>query len=106
MLSSESRALAREKLLFEQLLETLRQNIANLQMMSAAIAQIDVLSNFAHQARLLNWNRPSFGPETSIKITAGRHPVVEALNKSPYTLTIPFRYAASHGDYYWPQYGR
>ncbi|MCE6007419.1 DNA mismatch repair protein MutS [Acinetobacter soli] len=85
VLSSESRALAREKLLFEQLLETLRQNIANLQMMSAAIAQIDVLSNFAHQARLLNWNRPSFGPETGIKITAGRHPVVEALNKSPYT---------------------
>jgi DNA mismatch repair protein MutS len=34
------------------LLETLRQNIANLQMMSAAIAQIDVLANFAHQARL------------------------------------------------------
>ncbi|MFW2154172.1 hypothetical protein, partial [Acinetobacter gyllenbergii] len=58
VLSSESRALAREKLLFENLLETLRQNIANLQMMSAAIAQIDVLANFAHQARLQHWNRP------------------------------------------------
>ncbi|MPW44513.1 DNA mismatch repair protein MutS [Acinetobacter guerrae] len=85
VLSSESRALAREKLLFEHLLETLRQNIANLQMMSAAIAQIDVLANFAHQARLKHWNRPEFSPEIGIKIHAGRHPVVEALSKTPYT---------------------
>ncbi len=47
--------LPREKMLFEMLLEELRQNIANLQMMSSAIAQIDVLANFAHQARLNNW---------------------------------------------------
>ncbi|MCU4489567.1 DNA mismatch repair protein MutS [Acinetobacter ursingii] len=85
VLSSESRALTREKLLFENLLETLRQNIANLQMMSAAIAQIDVLANFAHQARLQHWNRPEFSPEIGIKIHAGRHPVVEALSKTPYT---------------------
>ncbi|PPZ95213.1 DNA mismatch repair protein MutS [Acinetobacter ursingii] len=85
VLSSESRALTREKLLFENLLETLRQNIANLQMMSAAIAQIDVLANFAHQARLQHWNRPELSPEIGIKIHAGRHPVVEALSKTPYT---------------------
>ena len=85
VLSSESRALTREKLLFENLLETLRQNIANLQMMSAAIAQIDVLANFAHQASLQHWNRPEFSPEIGIKIHAGRHPVVEALSKTPYT---------------------
>src|SRR5690606_3137900 len=34
VLSSESRALAREKMLFEMLLEELRQDIGNLQMMS------------------------------------------------------------------------
>ncbi|WHR57412.1 DNA mismatch repair protein MutS [Acinetobacter haemolyticus] len=85
LLSSESRALAREKLLFESLLDELRQNIAQLQMMSAAIAYIDVLANFAHQARLNNWARPEFTPETCIKIHAGRHPVVEALNKAPFT---------------------
>ena len=54
VLSSESRALTREKLLFENLLETLRQNIANLQMMSAAIAQIDVLANFARIKHVCN----------------------------------------------------
>lgn len=85
VLSSESRALAREKLLFELLLEELRQNIASLQVMSSAIAQIDLLANFAYQARLKSWNRPEFSPEVGIKIIAGRHPVVESLSKTPYT---------------------
>ncbi|WP_335955746.1 DNA mismatch repair protein MutS, partial [Acinetobacter guillouiae] len=85
VLSSESRALAREKLLFEMLLDELRADIANLQMMSASIAHIDLLANFAHQARLNNWNRPEYSPEIGIKITAGRHPVVESLSKTPFT---------------------
>ena len=85
VLSSESRALAREKLLFEMLLDELRTDIANLQMMSASIAHIDLLANFAHQARLNNWNRPEYSPEIGIKISAGRHPVVESLSKTPYT---------------------
>lgn len=54
-------------------------------MMSSAIAQIDVIANFAHQARLNNWARPEFTPETGIKIQGGRHPVVEALSKAPFT---------------------
>ncbi|MCU4310567.1 DNA mismatch repair protein MutS [Acinetobacter variabilis] len=85
VLSSESRALAREKMLFEMLLDELRQDIGNLQMMSSAIAQIDLLANFAHQARLRNWSRPKFSPEIGVKIVAGRHPVVEALSKAVFT---------------------
>ncbi|MCU4628526.1 DNA mismatch repair protein MutS [Acinetobacter variabilis] len=85
VLSSESRALAREKMLFEMLLDELRQDIGNLQMMSSAIAQIDLLANFAHQARLRNWARPKFSPEIGVKIVAGRHPVVEALSKAVFT---------------------
>ena len=85
VLSSESRALAREKMLFEMLLEELRQDIGHLQMMSSAIAQIDLLSNFAHQARLRNWARPEFSPEIGLQIQAGRHPVVEALSKTAFT---------------------
>lgn len=85
VLSSESRALAREKMLFEMLLDELRQDIGNLQMMSSAIAQIDLLANFAHQARLRNWARPEFSLEIGVKIIAGRHPVVEALNKTAFT---------------------
>ncbi|WP_286861952.1 MULTISPECIES: DNA mismatch repair protein MutS [Acinetobacter] len=85
VLSSESRALAREKLLFEMLLDELREDIGNLQMMSSAIAQIDLLCNFAHQARLRNWSRPKYSPEIGLKIQAGRHPVVEALSKTAFT---------------------
>jgi DNA mismatch repair protein MutS len=85
VLSSESRALAREKQLFELLLEELRRDIANLQMMSSAIAQIDILANFAHQARLRHWSRPEFSNEIGVHIEAGRHPVVEALSKTAFT---------------------
>ena len=85
VLSSESRALAREKMLFEMLLDELRADIGNLQMMSSAIAHLDLLANFAHQARLRNWCRPEFSPEIGVKIVAGRHPVVEALSKTPFT---------------------
>lgn len=85
VLSSESRALAREKMLFEMLLDELRENIGQLQMMSSAIAQIDLLTNFAYQARLRNWARPEFSPEIGIQIKAGRHPVVEALSKTAFT---------------------
>ena len=85
VLSSESRALAREKMLFEMLLDELREDIGNLQMMSSAIAQIDLIANFAHQARLRNWSRPKFSPEVGISITAGRHPVVESLSKTAFT---------------------
>ncbi|WP_173910374.1 DNA mismatch repair protein MutS [Acinetobacter sp. Marseille-Q1618] len=85
VLSSESRALVREKILFEMLLEELRADIANLQMMSSAIAQIDLLANFAHQARLNNWSRPEYSPEIGVNIIAGRHPVVESLSKTPFT---------------------
>ena len=60
VLSSESRALAREKLLFELILEELRQDIASLQVMSSAIAQIDLLANFAYQARLKAGTARSF----------------------------------------------
>lgn len=84
VLSAESRALAREKYLFEQLLQYLQQHIAELQLMSHAIAQLDVICNFTHQARLRHWTRPEFNPETCIHIVAGRHPVVEALSKSPF----------------------
>ncbi|ATO20775.1 DNA mismatch repair protein MutS [Acinetobacter sp. LoGeW2-3] len=85
VLSSESRALACEKMLFEMLLNELRADIGNLQMMSSAIAQIDLLCNFAHQARLRNWSRPKYSPEIGLKIQAGRHPVVEALSKTAFT---------------------
>lgn len=84
VLSAESRALAREKLLFEQILQHLKSQLSALQLMSLSIAQLDLICNFTHQARLRQWNRPTFSNEIGIQIDAGRHPVVESLNKTPF----------------------
>ncbi|MDN5566897.1 MAG: DNA mismatch repair protein MutS, partial [Psychrobacter sp.] len=62
-LSAQTLALAREKKLYQQLLITLSSQLAQLQQLSAAIAQIDVLSNWAQLAITYNWQRPIMGNE-------------------------------------------
>ncbi|MEN8625148.1 DNA mismatch repair protein MutS [Psychrobacter proteolyticus] len=89
-LSAQSLALAREKQLYQALLNQLNENLAELQQLSAAIAQIDVLSNWAQLATIYHWQRPIMGGasenqnksiaknQTHIDIRKGRHVVVEA----------------------------
>jgi DNA mismatch repair protein MutS len=77
-LSANERALAREKLLYEQLLDQLAPNIAPLQRIAAAIAELDVLATFAERAATLNFCAPLFSDEAVLNIRNGRHPVVEA----------------------------
>ncbi|WP_446739823.1 DNA mismatch repair protein MutS [Psychrobacter sp. A3] len=89
-LSAQSLALAREKQLYHELLTILSSHLAALQQLSAAIAQIDVLSNWAQLATLYNWQRPVMtndssdgnllknSDQSSIDIQQGRHVVVEA----------------------------
>lgn len=77
-LSASERALAREKFLFERLLEDLGADIAPLMQLARALASLDVLAAFAHCARQLNWCAPEFVGHPCIEIQAGRHPVVEA----------------------------
>jgi DNA mismatch repair protein MutS len=76
-LSANERALAREKFLYEQLLDQLAPHIAALQRIAAAIAELDVLATFAERAATLNFSAPQFSGEPQISITQGRHPVVE-----------------------------
>lgn len=76
-LSARDRALAREKLLYEDLLEKILPDLGLLQASAEAIAEVDVLANFAERAAQLNWCRPMLTDEVGISITAGRHPVVE-----------------------------
>ena len=98
-LSAQSLALTREKQLYHELLTELSNHLAELQQLSAAVAQIDVLSNWAQLATIYNWQRPVMSNDskedsdlknshlknglnnnnqTSIDIKAGRHVVVEA----------------------------
>jgi len=77
-LSANERALAREKFLYEQLLDQLAPFIPQLQRIAAAIAELDVLATFAERAATLNFSAPQFSDESQIGISQGRHPVVEA----------------------------
>jgi DNA mismatch repair protein MutS len=76
-LSARDRALALEKSLYEELLQTLQAHLPVLQKIAKAIAQIDVLSTFCAIAAKRNYARPRFTDEPCIEIEAGRHPVVE-----------------------------
>jgi DNA mismatch repair protein MutS len=77
-LSAQERALAREKWLWEQLLDALQPQLAALGALARALATIDALAALAERATTLGWCRPEFVAHPCIEIEAGRHPVVEA----------------------------
>ncbi len=83
-LSAKSRALAREKMLYEALLEDLIAQLPPLQDTAAALAELDVLSNLAERALNLDLNCPRFVSEPCMRITQGRHPVVEQVLTTPF----------------------
>jgi DNA mismatch repair protein MutS len=76
-LSAQERALAREKLLYERLLDELGTHIPSLQAAAAALAELDTLCAFAERAARLDYRAPEFVDEQLIEIEGGRHPVVE-----------------------------
>ncbi len=83
-LSAKSRSLAREKYLYEQLLEQLNESLAALQNCAAAISEIDVLTTLAERAHSLNFCQPNLTLEPGISIQGGRHPVVEKVSSDPF----------------------
>jgi len=77
-LSAQERALAREKWLYEQLLDQLAPHIPALTRTARALATLDVLCTLTERSLTLEWCAPQFANEPCIEITAGRHPVVQA----------------------------
>ena len=77
-LSAQDRALAREKWLYEQLLEQLQPQIADLQQLAGALATLDAVCALAERSLALDWCAPVFAVEPCIEIEAGRHPVVQS----------------------------
>ena len=76
-LSAQDRALAREKVLYERLLDNLAPSLPTLQRLAAALAELDALATLAERAATLGYSAPRFTDEEQIEIEAGRHPVVE-----------------------------
>jgi DNA mismatch repair protein MutS len=83
-LSARDRALAREKMLYDELLEKLAPSIAAMQQCAQSLAALDVLANFAERAAHLHWCCPQLSDTAGIQISAGRHPVVEQVSEQPF----------------------
>ena len=76
-LSAQERSLAREKLLYEGILDALLPVVPTLQTIARAVAQLDLLAGFAESALKRNWCKPDFCEEIRLTVEGGRHPVVE-----------------------------
>ncbi|MEC8443710.1 MAG: DNA mismatch repair protein MutS [Pseudomonadota bacterium] len=83
-LSAKSRALSREKALYDTLLQDLAEDLIPLQVAAAALSEIDVLSCLAERAETLRFNAPELVEDSVIDIRQGRHPVVESLITDPF----------------------
>lgn len=83
-LSANSRALSREKALYDELVERINEDLQALQATAAAISELDVLSTLAERADQLNYCRPQLVMEPGISIHEGRHPVVERVLETPF----------------------
>ena len=77
-LSAQDRALAREKWLYDQLLDHLQSFVQPLSQLARAMAALDALCAMAERSLTLGWTEPQYVPEPCIDIRGGRHPVVEA----------------------------
>ncbi len=89
-LSAHERALAREKWLYEGVLDALQDHIPQLTTVARQLATLDALCALTERALTLNWHRPQFCDTPCINIRGGRHPVVqERLDRTSGTPFIP-----------------
>ncbi|HEY6985384.1 MAG TPA: DNA mismatch repair protein MutS [Rhodanobacteraceae bacterium] len=84
VLSARERALMRERVLYENVLDFLIERLAPLKAAAEAVATLDVLANFAERAEALDWNAPELTDAPGIHIVRGRHPVIEAVRDEPF----------------------
>jgi DNA mismatch repair protein MutS len=79
VLSADERILEIERRLFHELRIWVGQQAARLRQTAGAVAQLDVLVNFARLAAARNYVRPTFTEDGALTIVGGRHPVIEQL---------------------------
>lgn len=84
VLSARERSLSKEKHLYDELLDQLNESLQSFQTAATALAELDVLSNFAERADSLQFSKPTLSQAAGINIKEGRHPVVEALLQTPF----------------------
>ena len=84
VLSAREKSLAFEKALYDELLGRLAESLSALQQCATALAELDVLVNFAERADTLNLVQPVLSDNPGIEIEGGRHLVVEQVSDIPF----------------------
>lgn len=84
VLGARERALAREKALYDGVLDTLAAQLPTLQDTATAVAELDVWAALAERAVTLRWVAPELVAEPVLRIRGGRHPVVERFSREPF----------------------
>ena len=87
VLTAEQRVLEIERRIYGEIRESIAREAARMRRTATAVAQADVLANFARIAAARNYTRPAFtekaparqGKRGELMIAGGRHPVIEAL---------------------------
>src|SRR5579862_4543718 len=79
VLDADERIATIERRLFEELRAWIGESAPRLRRTATAVAQLDVLGNFARLAASRNYTRPDFAEDSQVMIVAGRHPVIEQL---------------------------
>ena len=74
---ASDKALKKEKIIFEEVLDHLNNFVKDIQCLSDQISQIDLLVNFANIAKKNNYTKPIFNNEPIIDLDSSRHPVIE-----------------------------
>ncbi|OQK16312.1 DNA mismatch repair protein MutS [Methyloprofundus sedimenti] len=86
ILSAKEKSLAFEKKLYDELLDAIATILIPIQASALALAELDVLVNFAQRTSSLNLIRPVLRKERGISIAAGRHLVVEQVSDIPFVV--------------------
>ena len=84
VLGARERALAREKFLYEELLDKLHEVLGELQLCAVGLAELDVLACLAERAATLGLTQPEISATPCIDIEGGRHLVVEQVIDTPF----------------------
>lgn len=79
ILGAKEKIQSLEYYLFDELRSLIRSQITEIQVTARAIGTLDVLNGLAIAAYKYNYVRPELNNQGEIKITDGRHPVVERL---------------------------
>jgi DNA mismatch repair protein MutS len=77
VLGARDKALAREKELYDGVLDALIAALPALQDSAAAVASLDALASLAERADTLQWVQPELTEAQLFRVESGRHPVVE-----------------------------